>query len=71
MSSSIDYLIDKYGLTMDVNAVAQELHVTRRWLEKQRSDPRGSFPRPSRLGRGVRYITHDIIGYLERQRAAG
>lgn len=67
-NQTVEYLMDKYGLTMDVGAVERELHVTRRWLEKQKQDPDSDFPRPTRLGRAVRYITSEVVAHLERQR---
>jgi len=58
---------ERLPLTMTREEVAHELQVTTKTVDNLWRS--GKLPSPSRIGRGVRFLRSDILGFLSRNRA--
>lgn len=58
---------DRLPLTMTREEVARELQVTSKTVDNLWRA--GQLPRPSRIGRGVRFMRRDIVDFLAENRA--
>jgi len=58
---------DRIPLTMTREEVAHELQVTTKTVDNLWRS--GKLPRPSRIGRGVRFLRTDVLDFIAENRA--
>lgn len=56
-------------VAVDTKTLTAMTGLSRQRLDKLRKDPTSGFPKPSRIGRSVRYFVEDVMQWLEAMKA--